>query len=64
MKIPDGLLFEKAATISVSAITCGQGFFQRMKLIFPGDRIKGKEYILIDGGSKSVSTLAIQYANL
>lgn len=64
MSIPDGMSFEEAATIGVSAITCGQGLFQKMKLKLPNDPILNKKYILVYGGSTSAGTLAIQYARL
>lgn len=64
MKIPDAMTFEEAATIAVSAITCGQGLFEEMKLNSPSNPITGKEYILIYGGSTSAGSLAIQYARL
>jgi NADPH:quinone reductase-like Zn-dependent oxidoreductase len=64
MRIPDSMSFEEAATIGVSAITCGQGLFQKLGLNLPTDPIKGKEYVLIYGGSTSAGTLAIQYAKL
>ncbi|KAB8210546.1 chaperonin 10-like protein [Aspergillus parasiticus] len=64
MRIPDGMSFEEAAGIGVSAITCGQGLFQRLGLNLPLNPIQKKEYILIYGGSTSAGTLAIQYAKL
>ncbi|KAF7585700.1 hypothetical protein BBP40_010261 [Aspergillus hancockii] len=64
MRIPDSMSFEEAATIGVSAITCGQGLFQKLGLNLPNDPIKRNEYILIYGGSTSAGTLAIQYAKL
>lgn len=64
MWIPDNLSFEEAAGISVSAITCGQGLFQTMKLNLPNNPISQSQYILIYGGSTSAGTLAIQYAKL
>lgn len=65
IRMPDGLSFEKAATISLGAATCGQGLFQKgLKLGLP-DEGKGKgEFVLVYGGSTATGTLAIQYATL
>lgn len=64
IRMPDSMNFEDVAGIGVSAITCGQGLFQKLGLNLPVAPIKGKEYILIHGGSTSAGTLAIQYAKL
>ncbi|KAK5052667.1 hypothetical protein LTR84_002532 [Exophiala bonariae] len=72
IKIPEKWTFEDAATIGASAITCGQGLFQEMKLRLPtskdfisrGITEDEKEYILIYGGSSSAGTLAIQFLTL
>lgn len=64
MRMPDDMSFEEAAGIGVSAITCGQGLFQKLGLNLPLEPIEEKEYILIYGGSTSAGTLAIQYAKL
>jgi len=65
MKIPDGLSFEKAATISLGAITCGQGLYQKaLKLNLPTDPIKDKTFVLIYGGSTATGALGVQYAKL
>lgn len=64
IRIPDSMSFEEACSIPVSAITCGQGLFQKMKLHLPNDPIQGGPFILIHGGSTSAGTLAIQYAKL
>ncbi|KAF8862863.1 zinc-binding oxidoreductase [Acephala macrosclerotiorum] len=62
----DGAFAEiiEAATVGVSAITRGQGLFQKMKLNLPSNPILDARYILIYGGSTSAGTLAIQYAKL
>lgn len=64
MRMPEGMGFEEAATMGVSAFTCGQGLFQKMELKWPGDPLGGKEYLLVYGGSSSAGVLAIQYAKL
>ncbi|GAB1196353.1 hypothetical protein APSETT444_005622 [Aspergillus pseudonomiae] len=64
IRMPDSMSFEEAAGIGVSAITCGQGLFQKLGLNLPLDPIQRKEYILVYGGSTSAGTLAIQYAKL
>jgi hypothetical protein len=50
--------------LSASAITFGQGLFQKLKTNLLNKYIQKKEYILIYGGISSAGTLAIQYANL
>ena len=64
MRIPDKMSFEEASSFPVSALTCGQGLFQEMKLNLPTQPTQGRETILIYGGSSSAGTLAIQYATL
>lgn len=66
MRIPEGVSFEDAASVGLSAITCGQGLFQKMELNLPNNSIERKEYIyiLIYGGTTSAGTLGIQYAKL
>ncbi|KAG0648613.1 toxd [Hyphodiscus hymeniophilus] len=65
MKKPTSLTFEKAATVSLGAITCGQGLFQKsLKLQLPDDPIRVKTYVLIYGGSTATGALAIQFATL
>jgi NADPH:quinone reductase-like Zn-dependent oxidoreductase len=65
MKIPKGMSFEKAATVSLGAITCGQGLYQKaLKLNLPTDPIKEEILVLIYGGSTATGSLAIQYAKL
>ncbi|GMG05585.1 unnamed protein product [Aspergillus oryzae] len=50
MRMLDGMSFEEAAGIGVSAITCGQGLFQNLGLNLPLNPVQKKEYILIYGG--------------
>jgi NADPH:quinone reductase-like Zn-dependent oxidoreductase len=64
MRIAENVSSEEAATMSASAITCGQGVFQKLKTNQPNNHIQKKENILIYGGSSSAGTVAIQYANL
>ena len=65
MKVPMELDFEKAATVSLGAITVGQGLYQKsLKLNLPTDPIRTQEYVLIYGGGTATGGLAIQYANL
>jgi NADPH:quinone reductase-like Zn-dependent oxidoreductase len=65
MKKPANLSFEKAATLSLGAITCGQGLFQKaLKLQMPDDPVKSKTYVLIYGGSTATGALGIQFATL
>jgi NADPH:quinone reductase-like Zn-dependent oxidoreductase len=65
MKKPASLSFEKAATLSLGAITCGQGLFQKaLKLRLPSDPINTKAYVLIYGGSTATGALGIQFAKL
>lgn len=64
MRIPDFMSFEEAATLGVSALTCGQGLFQKMGLNLPSHPIESKQYVLIYGGSTSSGALGIQYARL
>lgn len=65
MRIPDGLAFEKAATISLAAITVGQGLYQKsLRLNLPINSLEGEEWVLIYGGGTSTGGLAIQYMKL
>ncbi|KAL5590261.1 hypothetical protein FOBRF1_013818 [Fusarium oxysporum] len=62
---PKSLSFEKAATISLGAITCGQGLFQQgLKLKLPGEGVQEKSFVLIYGGSTATGSLGIQFATL
>ncbi|KIY04079.1 uncharacterized protein Z520_00771 [Fonsecaea multimorphosa CBS 102226] len=66
MKRPHGLSFEKASTVSLGAITCGQGLFQKaLKLNLPDDPVtSSKPFVLIYGGSTATGSLGIQLATL
>lgn len=65
MHIPDSLSFEQASTISLGAITCGQGLYQKaLKLKLPTEPVSGKEFVLIYGGASATGSLAVQYAKL
>lgn len=65
MRIPDHLSYEKATTISLGAITVGQGLYQKsLKINLPTDPIQTKEYVLIYGGGTATGGLAIQFATL
>ncbi|KIW17539.1 hypothetical protein PV08_04733 [Exophiala spinifera] len=63
---PASLSFEKAATLSLGAITCGQGLFQKgLKLKLPGEGgVQGKPFVLIYGGTTATGSLGIQFATL
>ena len=65
MRIPESMSFEKAATISLGAITVGQGLFQKaLKLALPTSPSTESAFVLIYGGSTATGTLAVQYAIL
>jgi NADPH:quinone reductase-like Zn-dependent oxidoreductase len=65
MHVPDSLSFEQAATVSLGAITVGQGLYQQaLKLNLPTEPISEKEYVLIYGGASATGSLAVQYAKL
>jgi NADPH:quinone reductase-like Zn-dependent oxidoreductase len=65
MKIPDSMSFEEAATLTLGVTTVMQGLFQKaLKLNWPTDPIKDKQYVLIYGGSSATGALGIQYAKL
>lgn len=65
MHIAESMSFEKAATISLGAITVGQGLFQKaLKLDQPTSPNTQGAFVLIYGGSTATGTLAIQYAVL
>jgi NADPH:quinone reductase-like Zn-dependent oxidoreductase len=65
MRIPAKLVYEKAATVSLGAITVGQGLYQKsLKLNLPTNPVRRKEYILIYGGGTATGGLAMQYAKL
>lgn len=65
MRIPDHLSDEEAATVSLGAITVGQGLYQKsLRLSLPTSPEKNKDYVLIYGGGTSTGGLAIQYAKL
>jgi NADPH:quinone reductase-like Zn-dependent oxidoreductase len=65
IKKPAQLSFEKAATVSLGAITCGQELFQQaLKLQLPDDPVKSKTYVLIYGGITETGALGIQFASL
>lgn len=65
MRKPAGLSYVEAATISLGAITVGQGLYQKsLGLNLPTDPSVTKEYVLIYGGGTSVGGLAIQFAKL
>lgn len=66
MKMPDGLSFEKAATLGLGSITVGQGLYQKaLKLQMPSERFTRENNnvpVLIYGGSTATGALAIQFA--
>ncbi|KAJ4248452.1 hypothetical protein NW762_012789 [Fusarium torreyae] len=66
MRMPEGLSFEKAATIGLGAGTVGQGLFQKsLKLQLPETTAgtkKRKEFVLIYGGGTATGALGIQFA--
>ncbi|EXJ87206.1 hypothetical protein A1O3_04165 [Capronia epimyces CBS 606.96] len=65
MRIPESLSDEKAATVSLGAITVGQGLYQKsLRLNLPTDPIQTQEYVLIYGGGTATGGLAVQYAKL
>lgn len=66
MRIPEGMSFEKAATIGLGAITVGQGLYQKaMKFHLPANStVKNEIQVLIYGGASATGALAIQYAKL
>lgn len=64
MRLPESYSFEEAATFGVSVMTCGQGLYQQMGLAWPNDPTKGKEIILIYGGSSAMGTMGVQLAAL
>lgn len=65
MRIPDHLSSEDAATLPLSAITVGQGLYQKsLGLQLPTNPIKTAEYVLINGGGTSTGGLAVQFAKL
>lgn len=65
MRKPTNLSYAKAATISLGAITVGQGLYQKsLRLNLPTDPTTTQDYVLIYGGGTSVGGLAIQFAKL
>lgn len=65
MKMPDSLSFEQAATVSLGAMTCGQGLYEGgLGLNLPTDPTKNGEFVLIYGGSTATGSLGVQYAKL
>jgi len=65
MRIPERMGFEEASTVSLGAMTCGQGLYQKaLSLHLPTDPIKSEEYVLIYGGSSATGSLAVQFAKL
>lgn len=66
LPIPDGMGFERAATLGVGLTTCGQALYQILNLPLPpaAAPIDPQTTILIGGGSTATATLGIQYAKL
>jgi NADPH:quinone reductase-like Zn-dependent oxidoreductase len=65
MHIPDSLSFEKASTISLGAITVGQGLYQKaLGLKLPTEPAGGDEWVLIYGAGSATGSLGVQYAKL
>jgi hypothetical protein len=65
MRKPAGPSYAQAATISLGAITVGQGLYQKsLGLTLPTDPTTSQDYVLIYGGGTSVGGLAIQFAKL
>ncbi|KAM0187499.1 hypothetical protein ACHAPI_011134 [Fusarium lateritium] len=70
MRVPDGLSFEKAATLGLGSITVGQGLYQKgLKLQLPSSQgtnnnSNRKIPVLIYGGTTATGALAIQFAKL
>ena len=65
MRIPGHLTYEQAATVSLSAITVGQGLYQKsLGLKLPNSAVRTREYVLIYGGGTSAGSLAVQFAKL
>lgn len=65
LRIPEQLADEKAATVSLGAITVGQGLYQKsLGLNLPTNPTQAGEYVLIYGGGSSTGGLAVQFAKL
>jgi NADPH:quinone reductase-like Zn-dependent oxidoreductase len=65
MRKPADLSYAKAATISLGAITVGQGLYQKcLGLNLPTDPTTTQDFVLIYGGGTSVGGLAVQFAKL
>ncbi|KAK5045050.1 hypothetical protein LTR84_010198 [Exophiala bonariae] len=65
IKIPDGLSFEDASTLTLGVTTVQQGLYQKaLKLNLPNDPIKEKTFVLIYGGSTATGALGVQFAKL
>ncbi|KAH8647758.1 putative alcohol dehydrogenase [Xylariales sp. PMI_506] len=62
IKVPDDLSLEQAATLGISAITCGQGLYKSLKLPLPTSPAAEPFPLLIHGGSTATGMLGIQYA--
>jgi hypothetical protein len=63
-KIPDHITFEQAATLGVAITSVGQSLYMKLGLPLPGQPLKEKTFILINGGSSATGSLAIQFAKL
>ena len=65
MRFPDNMSFERAATIGLGAITCGQGLYQKgLKLKLPTDPVSDNTLVLVYAGSTATGAIAIQFVKL
>jgi NADPH:quinone reductase-like Zn-dependent oxidoreductase len=62
--IPEGMSFEKTATLGTEFTSVGQPFYMTLKLPLPTEPTKIPYPILIYGGNSATATLAIQFAKL
>ncbi|KAH8889608.1 putative alcohol dehydrogenase [Thozetella sp. PMI_491] len=62
IKIPDNLSFEQAATMGISAITCGQGLYKSLGLPPPDSPAIETFPLFIHGGSTATGMWGIQFA--
>ena len=65
LSVPDGMVFEDAATLALGVGIVCQGLFQKGLLLrLPDNRIKGGGFALIYGGSTATGVLGVQFAKL
>jgi hypothetical protein len=64
LRIPDGMTFQKAATLGIGISTTGLALYHILGLPLPSIQPPRGDYVLVNGGATATGTLAIQLLRL